>query len=110
MFKALLSSIKTSFKKLTQKAQARFVKWTTALKVAPAVATLADIAKTKKQLLAENTLLRQQLIVLNRQVNKPEFTPLDRFIFVVLASLVADCKQALHLKTRYSVALASPRL
>ena len=95
MFKALLSSIKTGFKTLAQNFQERFVKWTTPLKAASMVGTLADVAKTKKQLLTENALLRQQLIVLNRQVNKPEFKPLDRFIFVVLASLVADWKQAL---------------
>jgi transposase InsO family protein len=80
---------------VAQKVQERFIKWTTPLKAALMVDALADVAKTKKQLLAENALLRQQLIVLNRQVNKPEFKPLDRFIFVVLASLVADWKQAL---------------
>ena len=65
------------------------------LKTAPVVSTLFDVAKTKKQLMAENALLRQQLIVLDRQVPKPEFKPLDRLIFVVLASLVTDWKQAL---------------
>src|SRR5690242_7860516 len=75
--------------------QERFIQWTTPLKASPAVGTLADVAKTKKELIAENALLRQQLIVLNRQVNKPEFKPLDRLILVVLASLVRDWKQAL---------------
>ena len=45
--------------------------------------------------MAENALLRQQLIILNRQVKKPSFTPLDRFFLVVLASRLANWKQAL---------------
>ncbi len=80
---------------VAQKVQERLIKWITPLKVAPVVATLADIAKTKKELIAENALLRQQLIVLNRQVPKVEFKPLDRLIFVILASLVKNWKQAL---------------
>ena len=78
-----------------QKVQERFVKWTTPLKATPVVATLSDVTKTKKELIAEKVLLRQQLIVLNRQVPKAEFKPLDRLIFVMLASLVKDWKQAL---------------
>jgi transposase InsO family protein len=92
---ALLSPIKIGFKRLAQNCQARFVKWTTPPKATPAVASLADVAKTKKQLMAENALLRQQLIVLNRQVPKADFQPLDRFILMILASLVRDWKQAL---------------
>jgi hypothetical protein len=95
LFKALLSLIKNGFEKLAQKVQARFIKWTTPLKASPMVGTLADVAKSRKELIAENALLRQQLIVLNRQVNKPEFKPLDRLIFVLLASLMANWKQAL---------------
>jgi transposase InsO family protein len=95
LFKALLSPIKNGFRKLAQKVQERFVKWTTPLKATPAVATLTDVAKTRKELIAENALLRQQLIVLNRQVSKAEFKPLDRFILMILASFVKEWKQTL---------------
>jgi transposase InsO family protein len=95
LFKVLLSRLKNGFEKLAQKAQAHFIQWTAPLKTAPMIGTLADVAKTKKELIAENALLRQQLIVLNRQVKKPEFKPLDRLIFVMLASLVKEWKQAL---------------
>jgi len=34
-----------------------------------------DFTRSNAQLVAENALLRQQLIILHRQVNKPRFTP-----------------------------------
>jgi len=59
----------------------------------PATGTLArgamaDVAKGKAALMAENALLRQQLIVLQRQVTRPAFTPRDRLLLVLLARLV----------------------
>jgi putative transposase len=56
---------------------------------------LNDLARSKSQLIAENALLRQQLIVINRQVKKPKFTSLDRLLLVGLASKVQSWKQAL---------------
>jgi hypothetical protein len=44
--------------------------------------------------MAENGLLRKQLIILNRQVKKPAFTSLDRFLLVLLTSLIQNWKQA----------------
>jgi len=49
---------------------------------------IADGAKSKAALMAENALLRQQLIVLQRQVKRPAFTPRDRVLLVLLARLV----------------------
>ena len=54
-----------------------------------------DLTRSNSQLLAENALLRQQLLVLNRQVKNPKFTPRDRFVFVILARLVHNWKQVL---------------
>jgi putative transposase len=48
--------------------------------------TAADLARTKPQLLAENAFLRQQLIILRRQVRRPRCTPADRALLVLLAS------------------------
>lgn len=47
--------------------------------------------------MAENALLRQQLIVLNRQskLKRPQFSRLDRFLIMLLASRVPAWKQAL---------------
>ena len=43
----------------------------------------------------ENALLRQQVIVLKRQVARPQLTATDRSLLVVLASRVKDWKNAL---------------
>ena len=54
-----------------------------------------DATRTKAQLLTENALLRQQLIVLQRQVKQPQFNPVDRFLMVVLASWLHYWRQTL---------------
>ncbi len=69
-------------------------------RTAPAVGTLAigsvaDLSRSKASLVAENTLLRHQLIVLRRQVARPHLTALDRFLLVVLASKVRFWRSAL---------------
>lgn len=61
----------------------------------PLLDTAADLARSKAELVAENALLRQQLIVLRRQVKKPTFTPTDRLWLVLLASRVRHWKDAL---------------
>ncbi len=61
----------------------------------PALGTIADLAHSKPQLVAENLLLRQQLSVLNRSVKRPRFTATDRGLFVLLASRVQTWKSAL---------------
>jgi len=45
----------------------------------------------------ENALLRQQLIVMARQVKRPQFTRWDRLLLVGLASRWQGWKQALLL-------------
>jgi putative transposase len=49
------------------------------------VATLADMTRSRKDLLAENALLRQQLVVLGRQVKRPQLTNGDRIRLVLFA-------------------------
>ncbi len=70
-------------------------RWTKPIARPPAFGTLADLARSKPQLIAENLLLRQQLIVLNRSVRRPRFTPADRGLFVLLASKLQTWKEAL---------------
>ncbi len=59
--------------------------------------SLGDLVRTKPQLVAENALLRQQLIVLNRSVKRPCLTNTDRSLLVLLASRVRAWKDALLL-------------
>ncbi len=56
--------------------------------------SLRDLACTKPQLIAENALLRQQLLVLNRSVKRPCLTGIDRMLLVLLASRVRAWKEA----------------
>jgi hypothetical protein len=81
--------------KLVEKVEARFKAWTRAATYTLIEATLADLIRTKPELIAENAFLRQQLIVLERQVKHPTFTPLERGLLVALASRVPLWKHAL---------------
>jgi len=56
---------------------------------APALTgALADLVRSKPALVAENALLRQQLVVLRRSVKRPRRTPTDRALLVLLAGRV----------------------
>jgi transposase InsO family protein len=57
--------------------------------------TGADLLRSRAQLLAENALLRQQLIVLRRSVTRPVLTSTDRALLVLLAGRVRAWRQAL---------------
>jgi hypothetical protein len=59
--------------------------------------TFTDLTRSKTELLAENALLRQQMIILRRQVKRPIFQRKDRFLLVLLARMVRTWKQALFL-------------
>ena len=74
-----------------------FTRWTKPIRTSLPLATLTDLGKSKSQLIAENVLLRQQLIVLRRQVKRPTFTRTDRILLVLLARLVRTWQQALLL-------------
>ena len=56
----------------------------------------ADLLRPKAQLLAENALLRQQLIVLKRSVKRPKLRVRDRIILVALSRVNSAWKDALH--------------
>ena len=61
----------------------------------PILGAVTDLTRTKPQLIAENLLLRQQLIVLNRAGKRPRLTRADRALFVLLASTLHTWKEAL---------------
>jgi len=75
----------------------RFVLWTKPPTSSLPLGTLADLARSKAELMAENALLRQQLIMLKRQVKRPACTKTDRILLVLLARAVRTWKQALFL-------------
>jgi len=73
----------------------RIVRWTTPLRTSLPLATLTDLGRSKSELLVENAILRQQLIILRRQVKQPTYTKTDRVLLVLLARLVRTWHQAL---------------
>ena len=58
---------------------------------------LSDLTRNKGDLVVENALLRQQLIILNRQVKRPLLTNRDRFRLVLLARCTRFWNQTLHI-------------
>src|SRR4051812_30789205 len=56
---------------------------------------LADLRRSKPELVAENAFLRQQLLVLRRSVKRPHCGPADRTLLALLASRVRAWRQAL---------------
>jgi len=103
--------ILTFFKRLAghgfQSLHHRFVTWTKPDTTSLLLATLTDFARSKSELVAENALLRQQLIILRRQVKRPACSKTDRMLLVLLASIVRIWKQALFIvqpETRLAMA------
>src|SRR5713101_6925045 len=73
----------------------RFARWTKPLMTSLPLSTLIDLGRSKSELIAENVLLRQQLIILRREVKRPPITRTDRILLVLLARLVRTWQQAL---------------
>jgi putative transposase len=61
------------------------------------VGTLTDLARNKFELMAENALLRQQLLILRRHTKRPVCNKTDRMLLVFLARMVRTWKQALFI-------------
>jgi putative transposase len=57
--------------------------------------TLAGLTRSEGELMAENAYLRQQLIVLERQVARPQVRQRDRQVLVLLASRLRTWREAL---------------
>ena len=58
---------------------------------------VSDLNRSRSDLVVENALLRQQLIVLHRQVKRPLLTQHDRFCLILLTRFTRFWKQALHI-------------
>jgi len=80
---------------IIKKLEARVKAWTKPATDSLVGGTVADLLKSKPEVVAENAFLRQQVIVLNRQVTRPQLTAKDRGLLVLLASQVQAWKNAL---------------
>jgi hypothetical protein len=79
---------------LLQAIRQRLRQWTKPDNRAPALEAALDLPRSKSELMIENALLRRQLAVLNRQVERPKLTWRDRSIIVFLASKLRGWKDA----------------
>ena len=77
--------------------QERALRWIKPVTTSFVLGTLADLTRGKAELLAENALLRQQLIFLRRQVKHPVCRNTDRLLLVLLARMARTWKQTLFL-------------
>jgi hypothetical protein len=93
MLSAIVNACKSFFNRVKEVVK-QLTKPETAVLVA---GTVSDITRSHKALIAENAILRQQLIVLNRQVKRPKFTNGDRLRLVLLSRLTKFWSSALHL-------------
>jgi putative transposase len=75
--------------------QERGLRWIKPLRTSLVLGTFADLTRGRAELLAENALLRQQLIILRRQIKRPVYRKTDRALLVLLARMVRTWKQAL---------------
>ncbi len=73
----------------------RFLAWLKPATGTPVGGALGDLVRTKAELVAENALLRHQLVVLRRQIKRPTLTPADRLRLVLLARLARGWQAAL---------------
>jgi hypothetical protein len=87
--------------------QERVLCWIKPLTTSLELATFADLTRGKAELLAENALLRNQLIILLRQMKRPVYRKTDRLLLVVLARMVRTWKQVLFLVQEDDAASAS---
>jgi hypothetical protein len=93
MLKTLIHSIK----RFVNNIKKRLKKWSRPATASLAAGALSELKRSRKDLIAENAILHQQLIVLNRQVKRPQLTQADRLRLVGLAILTGFWQQALHI-------------
>ena len=77
--------------------QERVSRWIKPPRTCLVLGMITDLIRSKAELLAENALLRQQLIILRRQVKRPIYRKSDRLLLVLQARMVRTWKQNLFI-------------
>jgi hypothetical protein len=55
----------------------------------------ADTVRSRRELVIENALLRQQVVILRRKSPRPRFTTFDRLCFLLAAAVLPTWRRAL---------------
>ena len=93
----MIQALIRSLKRFASRVKQHLKQWSKPAIVSITVGSLSDLRRSRKDLIIENAILRQQLIVLKRQVKRPQLTQGDRVRFVLLARLAEYWQQALHI-------------
>ena len=93
----VLPSLKRLIRFYLDRLHTRYFRWTKPFTSSLLLGTIAYLGRSKSELMAENALLRQQLLMLKRQVKRPACTKTDRILLVLLARAVRAWKQTLFI-------------
>ena len=77
--------------------QERIKHWTKPATSVLIIGLFSDLTRSHRDLVVENALLRQQLIVLKRQIKRPQLTNRDSVGLVFLSHFTRFWKQASHI-------------
>jgi putative transposase len=91
----MMTSIVSSCGNLGRRARQHVKQWTKPLTATLVTGALSDMTRSRAELIAEDVMLRQQLIVLNRHVKRPQLTSSDRIRLVLLARCTQFWQRAL---------------
>jgi putative transposase len=97
LFHKLLRQVTKIAHSMFRTVERRLRAWTEPATSSRVGGVATDLVKSKRELILENAFLRQQVIVLKRQVARPRLTAQDRGWLILLASRVRDWKHALLL-------------
>jgi hypothetical protein len=76
----MIQGLIRSLKRFVSRMKQHLKQWSKPAFPSMAVESRSDLRRSRKDLIIENAILRQQLIVLNRQVKRPQLTQGDRVI------------------------------
>ena len=93
----MMTSILRACGYLGRRAKQHLKQWTKPVTTTLVAGALSDVSRSRADLFAENMMLRQQLIVLKRQVKRPQLTNLDRIRLVLAARCTQFWQQALFI-------------
>ena len=95
MLAAVINFGKTIVRKSVQWLNQKLQQWSRPTTGIAVLESVTDLMRPKSELVLENALLRQQVIVLQRQVKRPKITNIDRRLLVLLSSRLQAWRSAL---------------
>src|SRR4051812_33267068 len=95
MLQQIIGWCKKMIKVGVQWVENKLLQQTRPSKVVVVVGPAADGVRPRAELIAENALLRQQLVVLRRSVKRPKLSDTDRRLLVVLGHWLHRWRDAL---------------